>query len=221
MSHTRYGVYFTPRAGPFADAGAAWLGWDIATGTPVGSPDDAVTKRPRRYGFHGTIKPPFRLAEDTGVADLQEALSALSARIAPVALDGLTLSRIGSFIALTPTGDARDLAHLAATVVKELDAFRAPPTEADLAKRHQSRLTPMQKENLARWGYPYVMEAFKFHMTLSGPLPSEMIGKVLADANTHFGDIPPRPFPIDSLTLVGERDGDMFEELHRYTLSGK
>lgn len=221
MSYTRYGVYFTPRPGAFAEAGAAWLGWDIATGTPVGTPDDSVTKRPRKYGFHGTIKPPFRLAEGTRFEGLQDAMANLGTGLAPVALDGLTLSQIGSFIALTPTGDVRDLADLAASVVKDLDPFRAPPTEAEVARRRQSNLTPLQEENLARWGYPYVMEAFRFHMTLTGPLPRDMTGKVLADANAHFGDVPPRPFVIDSLTLVGERDGDMFEEIQRYTLTGK
>lgn len=219
MGYTRYGVYFTPRPGAFAQAGAAWLGWDIAAAEPVGDPDDRVTQRPRKYGFHATLKPPFRLAEGTTLGSLQSALVSLSAQLAPVALDGLTLSQIGRFIALTPTGDLRDLAQLAATVVKDLDAFRAPPTEADLARRRQSNLTALQEENLTRWGYPYVMDAFKFHMTLTGPLPREMAGKVLADANAHFADIPPRPFVIDSLTLVGERDGSMFEEIQRYGLT--
>lgn len=221
MRFTRYGVYFTPRPGAFADAGAAWLGWDLTAGRAVGTTDDAVAARPRKYGFHGTIKPPFRLAQDTTTEGLKEALEALSRRLAPVALDGLTLSRIGSFLALTPVGDVRDLAELAGHAVRDLDVFRAPPTDGELARRRQSNLTPLQEENLRNWGYPYVMEAFKFHMTLTGPLARDQVGKVMADANTYFGDLPPRPFVIDSLTLVGERDGEMFHEIHRYTLTGK
>lgn len=221
MSFTRYGVYFTPRPGGFADAGAAWLGWDVARGSAVGTPDDAVTARPRKYGFHGTIKPPFRLAEGTDPTALHAALDEVAGRRAPVALEGLTLSRIGAFVALTPVGDVRDLAALAATVVQDLDRFRAPPPPEELARRRQSNLTPLQEENLRIWGYPYVLAAFKFHMTLTGPLPRDRIGKALADANTHFGDLPPRPFVIDSLTLVGERDGETFHEIHRYTLTGK
>lgn len=221
MSFTRYGVYFTPRPGAFSGAGASWLGWDLAVGRSVGTPDDAVTARPRKYGFHGTIKPPFRLAEGTTIGQLQAALQELSQHLAPVALEGLTLSRIGSFLALTPVGDVRDLAELAGQAVRDLDVFRAQPTETELARRRQSNLTPLQEENLRTWGYPYVMEAFKFHMTLSGPLPQDLVGKVMADANSHFGDLPPRPFVIDSLTLVGERDGQMFHEIHRYTLTGK
>ncbi|MEP2641809.1 DUF1045 domain-containing protein [Roseobacter sp.] len=221
MEFTRYGVYFTPRPGAFAQAGAHWLGWDLAAGQHVGTPDDAITARPRKYGFHGTIKPPFRLADDTTAAGLHDALTTLAGGLGPVALDGLTLSQIGSFLALTPTGDVRDLAALAATVVKELDGFRAPPTNAELARRNPSRLTPAQQDNLARWGYPHVMEAFKFHMTLTGPLPHALIGSTRADANAHFADLSPRPFVIDSLTLVGEGCTGMFHTLHRYGLTGK
>lgn len=221
MNFTRYGVYFTPRPGAFAQAGASWLGWDLAAGSTVGNPDDNITQRPRKYGFHGTLKPPFHLAEDADLDALQSALSALAGALTPVALDGLTLSRIGSFIALTPVGDTRDLAELAARVVRDLDVFRAPPTEAELARRRQSKLTPQQEENLENWGYPYVMEAFRFHMTLTGPLPRDLMGKVMADANDHFGDLPPRPFVVDSLTLVGEGEGGRFHEIHRYTLTGK
>lgn len=221
MSFTRYGVYFTPQPGDFAGAGAAWLGWDLAAGRAVGTPDDTVTTRPRKYGFHGTIKPPFRLADNTTADALQAALGRLAQQLTPVALEGLTLSRIGAFLALTPVGETGDLATLAATVVQELDGFRAPPSPDELARRRQSNLTPLQEENLRKWGYPYVLDAFKFHMTLTGPLPRESVGKVLADANVHFGDLPPRPFVIDSLTLAGERDGEMFHEIHRYTLAGK
>lgn len=221
MSFTRYGVYFTPRPGAFASAGASWLGWDVAAGRSVGAPEDAVTGKPRKYGFHGTLKPPFRLAEARTVDDLQDRLSTLATELAPVALDGLTLSQLGSFLALTPVGDVHDLANIASQVVRRLDDFRAAPDPAELARRRQSGLTPLQEENLHLWGYPYVMEAFRFHMTLTDPLPRDIRGRVTAEATAHFGDLPPRPFVVDSLTLVGEGDGGMFHEIHRYTLTGK
>ncbi|WP_299968186.1 DUF1045 domain-containing protein [uncultured Roseobacter sp.] len=218
MVYTRYGIYFTPRPGPFADAGAAWLGWDIAHGRAVGTPDDRITKRPRKYGFHGTIKPPFRLSEGQNLEALQEATAKLAATLAPVALDGVTLDRIGRFLALTPVGDTRPLGDLAAEVVRTLDVFRAPPDAAELARRRQSGLTPLQERNLQEWGYPHVMEAFRFHMTLTGPLPAELQGKVTSDAVAHFGDLPPRPFLIDSLTLAGEAEGGFFHEIQRHSL---
>lgn len=221
MKFTRYGIYFTPRSGAFADAGASWLGWNIALGHPVGTPQDAITARPRKYGFHGTIKPPFRLATGTTRAGLRAALVALSDTLAPVALEGLTLSRLGSFLALTPVGDTTDLARVAASAVRDLDSFRAPPTEEELVRRQRGNLTSLQAENLRNWGYPYVMNAFKFHMTLTGPLPRQMFDKVMADASIHFADLPPRPFVVDSLTLVGEAEDGMFHEIHRAALTGK
>ena len=52
----------------------------------------------------------------------------------------------------------------------EFDAYRAPPDAAELAKRHAAGLTPRQAELLARWGYPYVLDEFRFHLTLTGPI---------------------------------------------------
>ena len=68
----RFAIYYAPRGGAFADAAAAWLGWDLTRGRAVAQPDlpglvdlpglADLTAEPRKYGFHGTIKPPFRLA---------------------------------------------------------------------------------------------------------------------------------------------------------------
>lgn len=221
MNFVRFGIYFTPRPGAFSEAGSTWLGWDLNQGKTVNGSVDEITTRPRKYGFHGTIKPPFKLSPGKHEKDLKSDIADLSATLAPVLLEGLTLSRIGSFLALTPVGDIRELGQLAARVVQDLDHFRAPPSADEIARRQRANLTPLQEENLHNWGYPYVMDAFKFHMTLTGPLPRTLIGKVTADANAHFADLPPRPFLIDSLTLVGEAEDGMFREIQRYALDGE
>ena len=92
----RYAVYYTPEPGPLADFGAAWLGWDIATGAEVAHPDlpglprpvAELTATPRKYGFHGTVKPPFRLAEGHDAEGLELAAQHLATRLEPVTLDG-------------------------------------------------------------------------------------------------------------------------------------
>ena len=38
----RYAIYYAPPPGGFAQAGAAWLGWDAASGQPVAQPDPAL-----------------------------------------------------------------------------------------------------------------------------------------------------------------------------------
>lgn len=227
MQFRRYGIYYTPRPGALAEFGAAWLGWDVASGTQVPHPSidglplpvEDITATPRKYGLHGTIKPPFFLANGTNETELSDAFATLCASLQPITLDGLKLTRIGSFIALTIDGDQTPLATLAGQAVRDIDAFRAPPSEAELARRRKSNLSPRQDELLAQWGYPYVMDEFRFHITLSGRLGRD--AEAVIDALTpHITPLLPTPFGVDSLTLVGEDDDGMFREIQRHTLTG-
>lgn len=218
MTFTRIGIYVTPRPGPFARAGAEWLGWDSSSAASVGNPDLNVVARPQKYGFHGTIKPPFVVAEGTSVDAVKEKLMLWCAHRAPVTLHGLKITRLGSFLAFTPSGDVSDLAKLASAAVRAFDPFRAPPTKADLEKRRRPNMTPDQLRNIERWGYPHVLESFRFHMTITGPLPRTDIERVQAQAQAYFADLVPEPFEIDALTLVGERQDGMFCEIARCPL---
>lgn len=225
QNFSRFAVYWRPEPGPLADFGAAWLGWDPATGTCVDHPamdlDVAtITQTPRKYGLHGTIKPPIRLADGTTADALRDAFDALCAGLAPVQMDGLELSRLGGFLALTPQGDPTDLAALAGAAVRGLDAFRAPTPEAELARRRKAGLTPAQERNLMDWGYPYVMDEFRFHVTLTGKLTPEQ-AQTTADAIAPvIGPLCPRPFAVTSLTLLGEDDAGRFHDIHRAALGG-
>lgn len=228
MDFARYAIYFTPEPGPLADFGAAWLGWDCAAGRAVPHPDLAglpapvaeLTETPRKYGLHGTIKPPFRLAEATDAASLETATAALCARRASVTLDGLMLSSIGRFLALVPQGDTAGLSDLAAHVVETLDPFRAPPAAAELEKRRKARLSPRQDELLCRWGYPYTHDQFRFHITLTGPLEARAAQAVETALKAPLVPLLPRPFRVDALTLVGEDDQGRFHTITRFALTG-
>ena len=166
MGFQRYAIYYTAPAGPLADFGAAWLGWDIATGQSIKHPHihgldediSSLTQTPRKYGFHGTIKPPFRLAEGTTFEELSSATETLCHDLEALTLEGLELSRLGRFLALTVTGDTKPLADLAAKVVQSLDTFRAMPSDPELAKRRKANLSERQDAYLMQWDYPYVME---------------------------------------------------------------
>ena len=225
MKFDRYAIYYTPQ-GALAEAGAAWLGWDLARGRAVAHPEvagldvAALTETPRKYGLHATVKPPFVLAEGTSADGLLAKFKTLCTRLAPVTLDGLALTQLGRFLALTPEGDTAALNAIAAEVVRGLDTFRAPPTEADLARRRQANLTPEQEANLSQWGYPYVMEAFRFHITLTGKLPKGDLPQVTAALAPYITPHLPQPFVLDSLTLVGQAPDGMFHEVHRAALSG-
>lgn len=220
----RYAVYWRPEPGAFADFGAAWLGWNPATGITPSALDIAglnratLTSTPRKYGFHGTIKPPFRLTRGAQPAQIIAELDALAQTMTPVALDGLHLTQIGSFLALTPLGDQTVLGHLAAQVVKGLDHFRAPPSETELTRRRAAGLTASQEAHLMRWGYPYVMDEFRFHLTLTGKLDDP--GAIRAALAPHITPLLPAPFQVTALTLLGEDDDGMFHDIHRAVLSG-
>ncbi len=225
--YTRYAIFWAPPAGSgLARFGAAWLGWDAETGRDVPQTTHPgilgeITRTPRRYGFHGTLKPPFRLAAGTDAAALDRALTGLAARTPPVSAPGLTPSTRLGFLALMPTGPAPKLDALADACTRDLDRYCAPPDAAELALRRTHGLTPRQEQNLTRWGYPYVLDDFRFHLTLGGRLrPGEaaaLIAAVTAMAAPHLDPV----LHLDDICLFGDPGGGAgFRLLRRYPLTG-
>ena len=229
MTFKRYAIYYSPPQGALATFGSAWLGWDLDSGKAVAHPELAgldtpvaqITETPRKYGFHATLKPPFRLAKDHSFEGLMEACEKICATLKPVTLDGLHLSQIGRFLALTPVGDETELAALSASVVRAFDPFRGPQTDAELARRRAANLSPAQEENLLRWGYPYVMDAFHFHMTLTGKMPKSEIAHLREILTAAVAPHLPTPFEIRELTLAGEAEDGQFHTIKRFALSGE
>ena len=225
--YRRYGIYVVPEKELHA-VGAAWLGWDSGAGIDVDHPDvpglpdaaEVLTRTPRKYGFHGTVKPPFHLADGTDADGLHQAAEAFCTKRAPVTIPKLEVRRLGGFIAVVPSEPSAELADLAAAAVEALDPFRAPPTEAELARRRKARLTERQEALLMQWGYPYVMEEFRFHMTLTGRLDPKAADQARAALARHFDPMLPHPWTIGSLCLMGEDAEGRFHLLHRYTLAG-
>lgn len=215
----RFAIYATP-TGALARFGAAWLGWDADAGRAVAQPalagfgaDElaAITATPRRYGFHATIKPPFALAPGTTAQALLGDLRALCRDLAPVRV-ALALRAMAGCVALAGDGGAD---AMAARVVAGLDGHRAPLTPADRARRNPDTLSPRQRANLDRWGYPWVMEDFAFHMTLSGALAPRRAAALIAALRPM---VPPGPVVVDALTLAGEDAQGRFHNLARVTL---
>lgn len=221
----RYAIYYSPESAAFAEFGIKWLGWDPVAGcdvphAPCDLPMEKITRTPRKYGFHGTIKPPFRLARGVDIGALHAATLALTAGMADVRIEGLKLAQIGNFLALVPEGDVTALRAMAANVVKALDAFRAPITDADIARRNPAKLTDAQLALLHRWGYPYVMEEFRFHLTLTGRMQPDQVPETKAELERQLAPVLPRPLKIRSLCLFGEADDGRFHLLHRYPFGG-
>lgn len=224
----RYAIYFTPAPGPLADFGAGWLGWDPVSGETIAHPHlpdlpapiPELTQAPARYGLHATMKPPFRLALTETEVSLRMGFQSFCARTPPVALDGLCLARLGRFIALRPEGDQETLNVLAASTVREFERFRAPLDSAELARRRAVGLTQEQDRLLTNWGYPFVMEAFRFHITLTGDLEKRLAMQVEPVLAAQLAPLLPRPFHIDALSLMGEDTQGHFHLIHRHRLCG-
>ena len=221
----RYGVYHLPPEGAdWAVWATRWLGWDALAGReaePLGvPPEDAVTATPRRYGLHATLKPPFRLAEGASAGALAEAVAGMAEGLAPVRLDGLALARIGGFLALRPMGDEGKLNALAAACVEGPDGFRAPPGVEELARRRARPLSERQEANLVRWGYPHVMQEFRFHITLSGRLDEATMAATRARLEAELQPMLPVPYLVEDIALVGEGPDKRFRLISRHRLGG-
>lgn len=193
----RVSIYAAPHPGTVLHAlGSACLGRDAEHGTGVVHPaveelsaDDwlGISAAPRVYGFHATLKPPFRFAAGTDRRGLLRAVTTLADAVAPVVAPPLVVATLGNFVALVPSAPAPELCALAAHCVRALDRFRAPPTPEELARRRKAGLTSRQQALLSTWGYPYVLDEFRFHMTLSGrlapyrlPIVSSVLGRLAA-----------------------------------------
>ncbi len=176
----RHAIYFAPtRSSPWWEFGARWLGRDECNNMTLVQPLPsqltaaelhAMTAEPRRYGFHATLKAPFRLRQGQSVDDLVARMQALALTLKALPLGPLQAVKLGDFAALVPLVPTDQLVALAATCVTSLDALRAPLSAADLARRNTQRLDARGQELLQLYGYPYVLERFRLHFTLTGPV---------------------------------------------------
>jgi putative phosphonate metabolism protein len=210
----RYAIYFTPPADhALTKTAARWLGRDAFDGRdhaiqPAGafSADElaALTADPRRYGFHATLKAPFALRDGLSEAQLLAAFVALAGSFRPFRIPEITLGRLGPFFALVPGGFVPELEMLADACVSQLDSYRAPLSEADFARRKPETLSDSQRSNLLSWGYPYVFEEFRFHMTLAGPVPADRTDVMAACLTERLSAFIGQPLDIDHLALFVE-----------------
>ena len=228
MTPTRFAIYFVPDPSEaWAQFCTAWLGWDITSSKAVAHPElnngvgpvSAITAVPRRYGLHATIKPPFRLRAGKSPRALLRTAQDLVADTAPLTLSRLEVSRLSRFLALTVAGETTDLNNMAARMVRGLDDFRAPPSDHELERRRAANLSSAQEENLLKWGYPHVMDQFRFHITLTSKLPKDDLAKTEAALERHLLPNLPNPFTIRELALVGEDEEGFFHLLERLPLS--
>ena len=207
----RYAIYYLSVPGSDLDRfGAQLLGYDAQSGDRLPFPDDVLqlvpdwrdlTRDPRKYGFHATLKAPLPLAQGKSEAELLAACERFAGTPRPIPAIRPVVDSISGFIAVVPVEPSAELERLAADCVREFDAFRAPLAPEERARRNPSALTPRQCEHLDRWGYPYVMEDFRFHMTLTGRLDASRREPILTMLRDRFSAIGLTALAIDRIAV--------------------
>ncbi len=227
----RFAVYYAPAVTDLLwDRAAVWLGRDPASGLthdgPVAGIDRTrllnLTQAAGRYGFHATLKPPMALAPGQTEDSLRAALQKVASELPSVALGKLTIADLDGFLALVPAeaGNAQ-LQDLAASVVEAFEPFRAPLNPRDRAARAARGLTPRQEELLDAYGYPYVFDEFRFHMTLTDRLSPADYEEVLQAVQTWFGPVLDQQVTLDRLSLFHERENKLpFTRIADFALGG-
>lgn len=217
----RYAIYFAPAPESLLTQEAnRWLGRDAFSGEILGPPTplpfpvedwQGLVAEPQRYGFHATLKAPFELRAGQSEAELVAAFRRFASSATPLEIPRIVVGQLGPFFALVPHSLHPPLQDFAATVVEAFEPFRAPLSDADVARRRPERLTETQRAHLMTWGYPYVMEELRFHMTLTGAVESEMAPRVHNELRRRFRAHEDAPLPIDGLALFQEtRRGEPF-----------
>ncbi len=203
----RCAVYFVPEVhSDWWQAGSHWLGRCAASGASYAPPDiqgvtpaefQACTTDPRRYGWHATLKAPFTLANGQSLDALRTAMRELAKGLPAFDLPPLRVSTLGQFLALRPDGDTTHINATAAACVTRLHALAQPLSEVELARRRKVRLTPEQDRLLLAWGYPWVLDHFQFHLSLTGPLDgisADVQSALIQAARARFESLPPCRF---------------------------
>ena len=222
----RYAIYFTPpKDSPLTRLAASWLGRDPFSGASVPPPlvsgltpgEIAFhTAAARRYGFHATLKAPFLLAASETEAALAEAIAEFAANVAPFVIPRLAVGQIDRFFALLPASPVAELDALARNAVKAFDRFRSPMTEAEIERRNPDALSAEEFRNLCQWGYPYVFDTFRFHMTLTGRVASGESPRVRAALDEVFGEVLAEPVAVDGVALFVEPEAGAPFTIHSW-----
>lgn len=224
----RYAVYYVPEeTDPLHDFGVRVLGYDLASGQdvqPMVLPAElaplarAAAAGPAHYGFHATLKAPFHPAAGVTQDDVLSAMETLAAQLNVLDIGALDVRRIQSFLALAPVAPPPALGEFAMTCVRRLDHLRAPANREELAKRRAAFLSPRQEELMARWGYPYVEEQFRYHMTLTGSLNDSVALQFETHLRACYAEIR-APLRINSICLcIEESATQRLKLLRRFPL---
>ncbi|OLP45236.1 DUF1045 domain-containing protein [Rhizobium oryziradicis] len=210
----RYAIYFTPPQGhALTVAASSWLGRDAFFNESIDQAPIAgfsqeeikgLTAEPRRYGFHATLKAPFSLKDGETQESLMDGFQEFCTNTVAFDIPKVVVGQLGPFFAVVPDQVYPALQDFTTSVVQFFERFRAPLSDADMARRKPEKLSERQRQLLEQWGYPYVMEEFRFHMTLTGPVDAAQSPAMRDALENTFADFTHGALPVSGLGLFVE-----------------
>ena len=228
-NYKRYAIYYVPSENSELDLfGKCWLGWDPYKGVETTKSDlsklpsfkkfSSLVLTPKQYGFHGTIKAPFRLKNEYTYNDLENKVREISKQIHSFYFDQLIIKKLGNFIGLIPTNNLK-INAVSNKFVEELDYLRDELSESEIKKRKPHKLTSNQKQMLFKWGYPYVFDEFKFHLTLTSKLNVVEIDDVLRSLQNILKQVNLNKISFNNICIFGQKNDEKFYFVKRFNFN--
>ena len=176
-------------------------------------------EQPAKYGFHATLKAPFRLKRNVKTKNFYDVISHIAAQHSRFKIKGLKIVYSKKFTFITSRKPNKLLINLENDLVKHLDTFRAELNKTEIKKRIPDSLTFKQNKYLKEWGYPFVFDQFKFHMTLMNQNNNKLSNKQKLELEKLIYKTSNNVIEFNEISLLGENKNGYFEEIKRFKLN--
>jgi Protein of unknown function (DUF1045) len=218
----RYAIYFCPAS----DTALGRLGQNWLAASPH-APEltgisterrNALLFKVRRYGWHATIRAPFMPAVDVAYDDVRRAVASVAHACASFELP-LHIHRLAGFLALRPCVDGAAPKQLAAICLTALLPLCAPLSN-EVLERRSVGLDADEAGLLQGYGYPYVLDRYRFHLTLSAPATESEENAMREWLEPRVAELPSTR--MDALSICREATpGGAFELVERIPLRAR
>ena len=226
----RYAVYFVPAKDSALDRfGAGWFGRTsqreqerrLSVPGISDSERDDLTRVPRIYGLHATLRPPFVLVETADSNDVERRVSSIARQTGAFEVPALVTGSTGGCLTLSLSHACAEVEQLAAYCLRELDELRRPQEGSDCERYRAYSLSEREQHLFARWGYPWVLDRFVFHFTLTSRINREKRERIARALAPQLDCIVGIPWLFDSISVLRQSEhGGVFVEISRHQLGG-
>ena len=234
--YSRYAIYYAPpKESSLEEFGRYWFGWDPLNAKLINNKHrinylnrfgiknliniDKNVLIPKKYGFHGTLIPPFKLNKNYSTNTLFKKTEDIAKKFKKFKFYKFKLKKINNFYAFVQNKKNNNINKLSNRLVRELFKFRSPLTKKEIDRRNPSKLSKLQLNILYKWGYPYIMSEFNFHMTLASEVTGNKLYFELKKIEKNKEIILNEINNFDKIYIFGENQKGMFENLENFSLS--